>query len=133
MFFCLRFWILCLLHLKAGKGAGGHAFGLLGPHLIYYVRTHSDDDEDDGDDDDKEDDAKDYNDDNGDGDIDDQAKPKLLEPWNQVPTKWRDREEIGREREECYLDDDEDDNGGPDAIYYARRLVSSSSNTSPLG
>ena len=70
MFFCLRFWILCLLHLKAGKGAGGHAFGLLGPHLIYYVRTHSDDDDDVGDDDDNEDDAKDYNDDNGDGDAD---------------------------------------------------------------
>ena len=85
MFFCLLVWILCLLHLKAGKGAGGHAFGLLGPHLIYYVRTHSDDDDDDGDDDE-------YNagqDDNGDGDNDDQAKPKLLDPWNQVPRKDR--------------------------------------------
>ena len=98
MFFCLLVWILCLLHLKAGKGAGGHAFGLLGPHLIYYVRTHSDDDDDDGDDDDNEDDADD-NDDNGDGDNDDQAKPKFLDPWNQVPRKWRDREEIGRQGE----------------------------------
>ena len=104
MFFCLLVWIVCLLHLKAGKGAGGHAFGLLGPHLIYYVRTHSDDDDDDGDDDDNdgddddnEDDADD-NDDNGDGDNDDQAKPKFLDPWNQVPRKWRDREEIGRGR-----------------------------------
>ena len=70
MFFCLLVWILCLLHLKAGKGAGGHAFGLLGPHLIYYVRTHSDDGDDDGDDDDNEDDAKG---DIGDGDNDDQA------------------------------------------------------------
>ena len=75
MFFCLLVWILCLLHLKAGKGAGGHAFGLLGPHLIYYVRTHSDDD-------DNEDDADD-NDDKGDGDNDDLTKPKLLDPWNQ--------------------------------------------------
>ena len=89
MFFCLLVWIVCLLHLKAGKGAGGHAFGLLGPHLIYYVRTHSDDDDDDGDDDDNdgddddnEDDADD-NDDKGDGDNDDLTKPKLLDPWNQ--------------------------------------------------